>query len=119
MDGALREGSPGAGRRAPHDWTLQEIAGSRGSYQRQPPVGKPARYRLRVEILLDEGTPKTGWPLRFVVDQEVVDNLRKATSPEEDDWSSDGQDREIESIYGEALRRRLAPRSQGLMPPKS
>lgn len=92
---------------------------SRWRQRVKPPVGKPARYRLRVEILLDEGTPKTGWPLRFVVDQEVVDNLRKATSPEEDDWSSDGQDREIESIYGEALRRRLAPRSQGLMPPKS
>lgn len=92
---------------------------SRWRQRVKPPVGKPARYRLRVEILVDDGSPQAGWPLRFVVDQEVVDNLRKATSPEEGDWSSDGQDREIESIYGEALRRRLAPRSDTLAPPRS
>ena len=87
---------------------------SRWRQRVKPPVGRPARYRLRVEILVDEGSSKTGWPVRFAIDQEVVDDLRRANAPEEGDWSRDGQDTELEAILGEALLRRLAPRFGGI-----
>lgn len=70
-----------------------------------------ARNRLRVEVLLDEGSAATGWPLRFVVEQEAVDDLRRDLEPREEDWSSDGQDKEKETLFGERLLRRLAPKS--------
>lgn len=92
---------------------------SRWRQRVKPPVGHPARYRLRVEILVDEGSAKAGWPLRFAIDQEYVDDLRRSNAPEEDDWSSDGQDRELEAILGEALRRKLAPRANGIMAPRA
>ncbi len=76
-----------------------------------PPVGHPARFRLRAEILVDEGSAAAGWPMRYAVDQETVDDLRRSIDPREEDWSSAGQDREKEAILGEALARRLAPRS--------
>ncbi len=69
----------------------------------------PARYRLRAEILVDEGDPKTGWPIRYAVDQETVKDLRRSLEPREEDWSSAGQDKEGEAILGERLVRRLAP----------
>lgn len=83
---------------------------SRWRFRTLPPVGHPARYRLRVEMLLDEGSPTDGWPLRFAIDQETVDDLRRSMDPREEDWSDDGQDREKEAILGEALSRRLAPK---------
>jgi len=86
---------------------------SRWRQRVKSPVGHPARYRLRVEILVDDGSARTGWPLRFAIDQEWIDDLRRANSPEEQDWSSDGQDRELEAIFGEALRRKLAPQASG------
>ena len=73
--------------------------------------GFPARYRLRAEVLVDEGTAATGWPIRFAVDQEKVKDLRRATQPREEDWSADGQDKEREAILGDKLMRRLAPKA--------
>ena len=71
----------------------------------------PGRYRLRAEILVDEGSAQTGWPIRYAVEQEKVKDLRKSVSPQEDDWSRNGQDQEREAILGEKLLRRLAPKA--------
>ena len=77
----------------------------------EPVKRHPARYRLRAEILVDEGSAELGWPLRYAIDQETVDDLRRSVQPREEDWSDAGQDREKEAILGEALARRLAPRA--------
>lgn len=77
--------------------------------ERQIGLGRPGRFRLRAEILIDEGSPGDGWPIRFAIDQQKVKDLRKSMQPSEDDWSDDDQDREREAIFGEKLVRRLAP----------
>lgn len=74
---------------------------------RQLGLNRPGRYRLRAEVLFDEGSPTKGWAVRFVIEQQKVKDLRRAAQPTEDDWSSDGQDAEIEAIFGEKLKRRL------------
>ena len=68
------------------------------------------RYRLRAEVLIDEGSAKTGWPIRYVVEQQRVKDLRNTLDPAEGDWSNDGQDRETEAVFGEKLVRRLCPK---------
>lgn len=77
---------------------------------RQLGLGRPGRYRLIAEVLLDEGSSKDGWPIRYVVEQQKVKDLRNSMEPTENDWSDDGQDRESETIFGEKLSRRLAPK---------
>jgi hypothetical protein len=77
---------------------------------RQLGLGRPGRYRLIAEVLLDEGSAKDGWPIRFVVEQQKVKDLRDALEPKEEDWSDDGQDSEAETIFGEKLSRRLSPK---------
>ena len=75
------------------------------------PKRHPARFRLRAEVELDRGTPATGWPIRFVVEQQWIEDLRKSLNPKEDDWDWKGQDKEAEAILGERLLRRLAPKA--------
>ncbi len=75
------------------------------------PKRHPARFRLVAEIELDRGSPTTGWPIRFVVEQQWIEDLRKSLNPKEDDWSWKGQDKEAEAILGERLLRRLAPKA--------
>jgi hypothetical protein len=77
-----------------------------------PLTRHPGRYRLRVEVLLDEGSAATGWPLRFAVDREKVDDLRRSIEPREEDWSAAGQDTEKEALIGDRLARRLAPKGR-------
>jgi hypothetical protein len=69
------------------------------------------RFRLKAEVLVDEGSNEKGWPVRYVVEQETVKDLRRYTDPREEDWSAAGQDQERETILGEKLVRRLAPKS--------
>jgi hypothetical protein len=45
-----------------------------------------------------------------------VKDLGRSRQPREEDWSDDGQDREKESILGEKLVRRLAPKAAGTKP---
>ncbi len=80
---------------------------------RQLGLNRPGRYRLRAEVLFDEGSPDKGWPVRFVVEQQKVKDLRRPdeNARTEDDWSRDGQDAEIEAIFGEKLRRRLGAKN--------
>lgn len=80
--------------------------------ERQLGLGRPGRFRLRAEVLIDEGSPEAGWPIRFAIDQEKVKDLRKSMQPTEDDWSDDDQDTEREAILGEKLVRRLAPKAR-------
>ncbi|MBX3463888.1 MAG: hypothetical protein KF830_12020 [Planctomycetes bacterium] len=79
--------------------------------ERQIGLGRPGRYRLRAEVLIDEGSDQAGWPIRYVIEQQKVKDLRQSLQPQEGDWSPDGQDREREAILGEKLVRRLAPKS--------
>lgn len=81
--------------------------------ERELGLGRPGRYRLRAEILIDEGSTQTGWPIRYAIDQEKVKDLARSRQPREEDWSTDGQDREREAILGEKLVRRLAPKPPG------
>jgi hypothetical protein len=71
----------------------------------------PGRYRLRAEIMLEEGSALGGWPVRFAIEQQKVEDLRRSNDPREDDWSDHGQDREREAIFADKLVRRLAPKS--------
>lgn len=80
--------------------------------ERELGLGRPGRFRLRIEIMIDEGSTTAGWPIRFAIDQEKVKDLRKSMQPREEDWSDDGQDRERETILGEKLLRRLAPKGK-------
>jgi sulfatase modifying factor 1 len=66
----------------------------------------PGRTRVRIEIDLDKGSYSHGWPFRFVCEQQTVKDMRRASDPREEDWSSDGQDAELETILGEFLVRR-------------
>lgn len=65
------------------------------------------RYRLRVEILMDEGSPSGGWPVRYIFEQQRVEDPRNERDPLEEHWTDDGQDTEAEVIFGERLRRRI------------
>jgi hypothetical protein len=71
----------------------------------------PGRFRLRAEILVDEGSTTKGWPIRYAIDQQKVGDLRRSVDPREEDWSGAGQDGEREAILGEGLSRRLAPKA--------
>ena len=70
----------------------------------------PARYRLRAEILLDEGSADKGWTIRFAVEQECVKDLRHSVNPGPSDWSPNGQNGEKEALLGEKLALRLRPK---------
>ena len=69
----------------------------------------PIRNRLIAEILIDDGSTEKGWRVRYYIEQEKVDDLRRHASPREEDWSADGQDSEREALLGAMLSRRLAP----------
>lgn len=105
-----------------HDgFTIDAAASDRGLgtlqsrwRHRQLGLNRPGRYRLIAEVMIDEGSTQTGWPVRYVIMQEKVNDLRKAMEPRESDWSTDGQDRERETIFGERLVRRLGPKSDVL-----
>ena len=75
--------------------------------QRQIGLGRPGRYRLRAEVLLDEGSAEKGWTIRYAIEQEKVKDLRHSVNPNPSDWSPDGQDGEREATLGEKLARRL------------
>lgn len=73
-------------------------------------LGRPGRFRLRAEVLLDEGSVEKGWPVRFCVEQQKVKELRNSLEPREDDWSNDGQNTELEELIADKLARRLTAR---------
>jgi len=70
-------------------------------------LGRAQRYRLRAEILVEEGSAEHGWTIRYAIEQEKVKDLRHAVNPGPSDWSPDGQDGEREALLGEKLARRL------------
>ncbi len=76
--------------------------------ERQIGLGRAGRFRLKAEVLIDEGSADAGWVVRFAVQQQKVKDLGKSMNPTEDDWSEDGQDSEREVIFGQKLARRLA-----------
>jgi hypothetical protein len=70
-----------------------------------------ARFRLYLEIDVDKGSAIAGWPIRYVIEQQWIEDLRRERSPKDDDWDWKGQDKEAEAIFGERLMRRVAPKS--------
>jgi len=99
-------------------WRVDESATDRGNglwqsrwRKREMERNFPIRNRLKMEILLDDGSREKGWLVRYVIEQEKVKDLRRHSQPGEDDWSANGQDSEGESILGARLVRRLAPKS--------
>jgi hypothetical protein len=74
---------------------------------RQLGLNRPGRFRLRAELEDLGGNGKSGWRVRFYVEQMKVKDLKKSMNPEEDDWSSDGQDVEREFLFARRLSLRL------------
>jgi hypothetical protein len=104
-------------------WRVDENVTDRGNgiwqsrwRKREKDRNFPIRNRLRMEILIDEGSAEEGWWVRYVIEQEVVKDLRRHRQIVEDDWSADGQDTVGEADFGARLVRRLAPKS--IDPPK-
>lgn len=84
---------------------------------RQLSLGRPGRYRLVAEIDVDKGSAQAGWLVRFAIEQQLVKDLRRSNTPEEKDWSKNGQDGEREAIFGEKLQRRIGkPVTSGTQP---
>lgn len=79
-------------------------------------VARPGRYRLRCEILIDEGATDKGWVVRYHVEQQKVADLTKSRDPAESDWSSDGQDQDREFLFGSRLALRLRSPNSPLKP---
>ncbi|MCK5944977.1 MAG: hypothetical protein KAI24_23520 [Planctomycetes bacterium] len=79
--------------------------------QRETERNFPIRNRLRMEILIDEGSRIDGWLLRYVIEQEKCKDLRRHQAPREEDWSPNGQNAEAESVLGRRLALRLAPKT--------
>ena len=103
---------------ARNGWRVDESVTDRGNglwqsrwKKREMERNFPIRNRLKLEIFLDEGSREKGWLIRYVIEQEKCNDLRRHSNPQEDDWSPDGQDTEGEAILGERLVRRLAPKS--------
>jgi hypothetical protein len=103
---------------ARNSWRVDESATDRGNgiwqarwRKREMERNFPIRNRLRMEMDPDDGSREEGWWIRYVIEQEKCKDLRRHAQPREEDWSSNGQDSEDETILGERLRRRLAPKS--------
>ncbi|MCA8952637.1 MAG: hypothetical protein KDE27_24200, partial [Planctomycetes bacterium] len=77
---------------------------------RNTPIFGVSRYRLRTEVMFDEGSSESGWRIRYVVEQQKVEDPRRRDDPAPEDWSDDGQDREREGLFGDRLQRKLAPK---------
>lgn len=75
--------------------------------QRQIGLGRPGRYRLLAEVLVDEGSDQDGWTVRFLIEQQKVKDLGRSREPAEEDWDDDGQDQEKEFLFGRRLAMRL------------
>jgi hypothetical protein len=106
-------------------WTEDRSGSDRGNglwesrwKERESPMNFPIRNRLRMEILVDEGSRADGWLLRYAIEQEKCEDLRRHIDPREQDWSSDGQNTEAEAVLGERLVRRLAPDSVEVTAPE-
>lgn len=78
---------------------------------RQLPIFGLGRYRLRAEMLLDEGSAADGWIIRYVVEQQMVEDPRQRRDPTEEDWEDAGQDHEAEATIRARLERKLGPRT--------
>ena len=77
--------------------------------QQQVGLGRPGRSRLHAEILVDQGSAQDGYMVRFRIERQVVEDLKKSRDPREEDWSEAGADTEREYLFGERLRRSLPP----------
>ena len=66
--------------------------------QRETERNFPVRNRLCMEILIDEGSRQDGWLVRYVVEQEICEDLRRHQAPTEEDWSAYGQNSEAEAV---------------------
>ena len=105
-------------------WVVDHSATDRGNgvwqsrwKRRETERNFPVRSRLCMEILVDDGSRQEGWLVRYAVEQEICEDLRRHQEPAEEDWSSYGQNTEAEAVLGERLVRRLAPDSVELKQP--
>lgn len=105
-------------------WVVDHSATDRGNgvwqsrwKRRETERNFPVRSRLCMEVLIDDGSRKDGWVMRFAVEQEICEDLRRHQEPTEEDWSGFGQNAEAEKVLGERLARRLAPGSVELKKP--
>ncbi|MAD33510.1 MAG: hypothetical protein CMJ88_07110 [Planctomycetes bacterium] len=105
-------------------WVVDHSATDRGNgvwqsrwKRRETERNFPVRSRLCMEVLVEDGSRKDGWVMRFAVEQEICEDLRRHQEPAEDDWSGFGQNAEAEKVLGERLARRLAPGSVEIKKP--
>ena len=77
-------------------------------------VGRPLRYRLVVEVDLEEPTQEGGYFVRYAVERQKVGNPSRSMDPREEDWSDDGQESEAEYLFGTSLQLRLTGKVEGM-----
>lgn len=73
-----------------------------------PGFGQSMRQRVRAELVEQKGEgDAVVWQVRLCVERERVKDLAHSLQPREEDWSSDGQDQELEQIIVTQLRLRF------------
>lgn len=73
-----------------------------------PGFGQTMRQRVRAELIEQKGeADAVVWQVRLCVERERVKDLAHSLRPREEDWSSDGQDQELEQIIVTQLRLRF------------
>ena len=74
--------------------------------------GQTRRRRVVAELKradVGESLP-LGWEIRFHVEQQAVKDMARSLDPREEDWSGDGQDRNLEDIMEAQLKMRFGDR---------
>ena len=71
--------------------------------ERIAPFRRGRRFRLAAEFVRPEDQPAV-WRIRYYVETQRVDNLKKVMNPEEDDWEPAGQDGLKEDVLMGVLR---------------
>ena len=73
-----------------------------------PGFGQSMRQRVRAQLIEQKGEDDAVlWQVRLCVERERVKDLGRSLQPREEDWSSDGQDQELEQIIVTQLRLRF------------
>lgn len=70
--------------------------------------GRNSRTRLHAEI--EPRRVGEGWLVRYWAERQHVPDMAKSISPDEEDWSRDGQDTALEERFGMKLRLRFGLR---------
>ncbi len=70
--------------------------------------GQSRRTRVRAELRSEGQTEERMlWQVRFCVERQRVADMARSMDPREEDWSNDGQERDLEDVIEAQLRMRF------------